>query len=326
MAPDPAATPRQNVDPKDKPRIYGPFGLFRDPRLEFLSVTRLLAYAFSAVVMLFLAALVLSLLLGSLPIFREQGFWSFATKPEWNYRRQLFGAASMLYGTLVTSFVALLLAGPLGILSATFISEYLSGPLQSLIKQSVELLAAVPSVVYGLLGVITLRPLVHKGLGFLGAETGDTLLTGSLLLAIMILPTIMTLADDALRAVPKATREAAMALGLTRRESIWTVVWPRARSGLISAVLLGLGRALGETIAVFLVIGRSDSRLPKPLWDLSALLAPGQTLTSKLGSPELAISYSDPQHWSAILGLAFLLLVTVAVIMGLGLSLRRRPV
>lgn len=309
--------------PRRHPKIYGPFGLFRDPRLEVLSVTRLFTYACSLIVLVAILALLVYLLVGAMPILRQRG-WSFLTETRWDYRRGVFGAASMIYGTLVTSLIALLLAAPVGVLAATFIADSLQGRLRGLVKQLIELLAAVPSVVYGLLGIVFLRSLVHKGLPFLGAQAGDTLLTGGLVVAIMILPTIITLSEDALRAVPKTARDAALALGLTRREVVLSVVWPQARSGILASILLGLGRALGETIAVYLVVGRSDGRWPDSLWDLSAIVAPGQTLTTKLGSSEIAISYGDPTHWSAMLGIALLLMITVAAFMAIGVVFRPR--
>ncbi|MDF1666823.1 MAG: phosphate ABC transporter permease subunit PstC [Planctomycetota bacterium] len=313
---------------RDSPRIYGPFGLFRNPKLESLSATRLAAYFFSILVLIAASSLILYLLYGSSRAFKEIGFWNLLTETEWSWNPNLdaedhvFGVASMLYGTLITSLIALVLAAPLSVLTATFISEYLQSRTRSILKQFLELLAAVPSVVYGLLGIVLLRPFIHTGLPFLGAQTGDTLLTGAILLAVMILPTIMTLSEDALQGIPRQNRDAALALGLTRREVIWSVVWPGARPGMISAVLLGLGRALGETIAVYLVVGRSDSRFPDPITDLTAIVSPGQTLTTKLGGPELPLSFAGELHWSALHAVALVLLLTVLLFMALGLLIR----
>src|SRR6185436_7713893 len=141
--------------------------------------------------------------------------------------------------------------------------------------------------------------------------TGDTLLTAGILLAVMILPTVVTLADDALRGVPASQRQAAQALGLTRTEAILAVSLPQALPGLLAAVLLGLGRALGETIAVFMVVGRQDNQWPESLLSLRPLLEPGQTLTTKLGGTETFIAYSEPLHWAAMVGLALVLLLLV---------------
>jgi phosphate transport system permease protein len=139
----------------------------------------------------------------------------------------------------------------------------------------------------------------------------------------MILPTIMTLADDALRGVSNAQRTAARGLGLTRSEAVLAIAIPQARSGLIAAALLGFGRALGETIAVFLVVGRQDNQLPDSFWSLRPVIEAGQTLTSKLGGAETNIAYGDPLHWSAIVGLGVMLMLIVGVVTWLGAWLER---
>src|SRR5262249_45972188 len=154
--------------------------------------------------------------------------------------------------------------------------------------------------------------------------SGDTLLTAALLLAVMILPTIMTLADDALRDVPSAQRLAARGLGLTHTEAVFSVTLPQAGRGICSAVLLGLGRALGETIAVFLVVGRQDNQWPESLWSLQPLIKAGQTLTSKLGGSETNIAYGDPLHWAAIVGLGLILLVVTGMVTFFGIRLSNR--
>jgi len=303
------------------PRIYGPFGLFRDARLELFSTTRIMSFLLAGLVVGGLLGLIGFTLHGSAAIFRARGL-SFLTDARWDFREREFGVASLLYGTVVTSMIAVALAVPVSILAATFVSEILPGRLRGVVKQLIELLAAVPSIVYGLLGIILLQPLVHTGLPFLGAKSGDSLLTGGLLLAVMICPTIVTLAEDALRDVPRADRDAARSLGLTRSEAVVAVVWPRAWPGMLAAILLGLGRALGETIAVYLVIGRSDGRLPGGLTDWGAIVSPGQTLTTKLGGSEIALSWGDPLHWSAMMGVAAILLLTVAFFMTAGLAFR----
>jgi phosphate transport system permease protein len=173
----------------------------------------------------------------------------------------------------------------------------------------IELLAGVPSVVYGLLGILLLRDWIYEAFVRFDPLSGDTLLTAGVLLAVMVLPTIVTLGDDALRAVPAAQRRTARALGMTRAETILYVTLPQARRGLGAALLLGIGRALGETIAVFLVVGRQDNNLPERWLSLHPLLESGQTLTSKLGSSETNIGYGDPLHWAAIVGLGLILLL-----------------
>ncbi len=246
-------------------------------------------------------------------------WWELVTSPTWDPSRGAFGAAAMIFGTVAVSVVALGLATPLGWAAAVAVSEVVSASRRPLVRGAVELLAAVPSIVYGLIGVALVRPLVS---GLTGTPGGDSLLTAGLVLAVMVLPTVVAVSVDALQAVPPTTRETAASLGLTRREVIVSAVIPVARPGLRGAALLGLARALGETIAVFLVIGRADGRLPSPAGALGALIRPGQSLTTKLGGPEPVLAGTGGAHWAALNALGLLLLVTVAVLTVV--ALRRR--
>lgn len=253
-------------------------------------------------------ALILSFAAQSLPAWRHAGFGVLSGK-QWFFRAELFGAAAMIYGTAVVSVVALLLAVPVGLGAAYFMAEVAPPRLRTALKLPIELLAGVPSVIYGLLGVLILRDWIFRLLSPFDPLSGDTLLTGGVLLAVMILPTVTTLADDSLRAVAPSQRLAARALGLNRSQTLTGVLLPRALPGWVSAVLLGWGRALGETIAVFLVIGRQDNQWPDSLLSLRPLSEAGQTLTSKLGGSETFLAYGDPLHWGAIGALALMLLV-----------------
>ncbi len=210
---------------------------------------------------------------------------NFLTGVNWNPVTKEFGALPFLYGTLQTSLLALLIAVPIGIGIALFLAELAPRGLSQPLGFVVELLAAVPSVVYGLWGLLVFIPTFVKptgealnaGLGFLplfsGPVFGPSRLAASLILAIMILPTISAVSRDIFLAIPRAQREAALALGSTRWEMISQVLIPYGLSGLLGAVILGLGRALGETIAVTMVIGNN--------LDLTAsLLHPGYTMAS----------------------------------------------
>ncbi|MBZ0111403.1 MAG: ABC transporter permease subunit, partial [Thermoanaerobaculia bacterium] len=168
---------------------------------------------------------------------------------------------------------------------------------------------------------LLLRDWVYRLLAPFEPLAGDTLVTASILLAVMILPTLTTLADDALRGVPAAQRQAGRALGLTRSETLFRLVLPQARSGLMAALLIALGRASGETIAIYLVIGRLDGNLASPF---APLVQPGQTLTTKLGGPELFLAAGDPVHWSALMGLGALLLMATTATTLVGRSLAKR--
>ncbi len=240
------------------------------------------------------------------------------TGRRWFFRAHEFGALPMLYGTLAVAGVALLLAGPLGLGGAVFTAEILGSRARVAVKSAVELLASIPSVVYGLVGVLVLRGWMEHLLAPFDPLSGDTLATAGVLLAVMVLPTVLSLADDALAAVPERQRQAARSLGLNRAQTIFAVSLPQALPGLGAALLLALGRALGETIAVFLVVGRQDNQWPEKLLSLAPLTSAGQTLTSKLGGSEVAIAYGDPLHWGALMALGVVLLLTAAGISWLG--------
>lgn len=276
-------------------------------------LTRLLSFGFAAVAAFAFLGMLALFAVQSLPVWRHAGM-DFLLGRSWFFRAQRFGALPMVYGTLAVSAIALLTAAPLGIGAALFTSEVLPRRGRLAVKTAIELLAGIPSVIYGLLGVLLLRDWIYRLLTPWEPLSGDTLLTGGLLLGVMVLPTVMTLADDALAGVPASQRLAARALGLNRAETALRISLPQAFPGLVSAVLLGLGRALGETIAVFLVVGRQDNQWPERLLSLRPLGGAGQTLTTKLGGSETFLAYGDPLHWGAMMGLALVLFGVVALV------------
>ncbi len=279
------------------------------PARQF-SLTRTLSIAFSALAVAAVVAMLAVFVVQSFPLWNHAGL-EFVSGTRWFYRSAEFGALPMLYGTIVVALIALFLAAPIGIGAAIFAAELLHPRPRLVLKIVVELLTGIPSVIYGLLGILLLREWIYEALTPFEPLSGDTLLTAGILLAVMVLPTVMTLSDDALRGVPSAQRLAARALGLTQAEAIFSVSLPQAAPGILAAVLLGLGRALGETVAVFLVIGRQDNQWPQSLFSFRPIIEAGQTLTSKLGGAETYIAYGDPLHWAAMSGLGLLLLVLV---------------
>jgi phosphate transport system permease protein len=282
---------------------------------------RLWSTAMTAIVCVAVAGAIFYLAAGSVDALRKEGL-AFFTTSRWFYRGEDFGAASMLFGSAAVAILALILSVPVAIAAAVFMSEMCTRRLRVALKVSVELLAGIPSVVYGLLGVLFLRDWIARAFERFNVDalSADTLLTAGVLLAVMVLPTITTLADDALNAVPRAAREASRALGLTRAETISAVVMPHAAPGLIGAVLLGFGRAVGETIAVFLVVGRADNRA----LSFGALFDAGQTITSKLGGSETNIAVGDPMHTSAMVSLGMVLLLVVLATTFVADALRSR--
>lgn len=223
------------------------------------------------------------------PAIQKFGF-DFLTNSAWVPNRERFGVLPFIVGTVVSSLIAILLAFPLGVAIAIFLSEnFLPPPVRQTIRFVVEMLAAIPSVVYGLWGIFVVIPLVQEFgkwavpvLGdkiplFAGPAYGNSMLTASLVLALMILPTLTAVSRNALTAVPKTLREGAYALGATRWEAIFGVILPTAAPGVVAATILALGRAMGETMAVAMLIGNS-SRLS---W---SLLSPGGTLAGLLAN------------------------------------------
>ena len=234
------------------------------------------------------------------------------TSSVWDPARQQFGATAMLWGTVTVAVVALALAAPVGWAAAVAIVELAPPRWRGALRGGAEVLAVVPSIVYGLIGIAYLRPFVS---GLAGVPGGDSLLAAGLVLAVMVLPTIVAVSADALAGVPAGHREAAAACGLTRSEVIRAAVLPSARRGMGAAALLALARALGETIAVFLVVGRADGRFPSSVADVAdRLVRPGQTLTTKLNGPESLLAGTSGAHWAALCALGLVLLAGVALL------------
>ncbi len=252
----------------------------------------------------------LFLIIYSWPVILEQGFHLFTL--EWNASQQKFGVLSLLYGSAIVTLLALAFSLPLGLLTALFTSEVLPPSYRIYIKSLLELLAGIPSIVYGLIGVSFLSLWIQS---FFDLESGRTLLSGGLLLGVMILPTLITLSDDALHHVPQKYRENARSLGLNPFEVIKEVVLPMAKTDIIGGILLAVGRVLGETMAVMLVIGSID-KIPSPWFNF---LSPGQTITSKLGR-EISEAAFGSLHFSALIFTSLILFLFVLCITFLSLS------
>jgi phosphate transport system permease protein len=253
----------------------------------------------------------------SLPAFAKLGFFHFLGGSDWNPVEDSFGALPFIYGTLITSAVAVVIAVPVAIGLALFLTEMAPARVRRVVSFLVEILASIPSVVYGLWGLIVLVPVLRdviepalgKTLGFLPLFSGPPLgvgyLAAGMLLAIMILPTIASVTIEVLRTMPAALREGALALGATRWEAIRTAVLPYARRGILGAVILGLARALGETMAVTMVIGNQPEIH-------ASLFSAGYSLPSVIAN-EFAEA-SGAVHTGALAGLALVLFgVTLAL-------------
>lgn len=291
-------------------RVFGRFTRWGDPMF------RLVALSFAATVAAIFVLILAQMLKASLPAIRHFGF-SFLTGTVWNPVSEVFGGLPFLYGTVVSSLVALVIAIPLSLGVAIFLAEIAPLRVRGPAGLLVELLAAIPSVVYGLWGIFVLipwlrsvvEPLLGRYLGFIplfqGPPLGVGMLAAGVILAIMITPIISAIAREVLLAVPRAQREAMMALGATRWEAIRTVVLPYGRGGIIGGTLLGLGRALGETMAVTMVIGnRPDIAI--------SLFAPGYTSAAVIAN-EFAEATGD-LHLAALVEVGLLLFVVTALV------------
>jgi len=302
----------------------------REPHLPRLSSLRFkgdqlffaLTVAASSTVLIIMALLIIKIYDGAAPVFDRFGF-GFLTSVEWNpvEGMEAYGALPYLLGTLVTSAIALIVGVPISLGVAIFLAEIAPSRIREPLSYLIELLAAVPSVIYGLWGVFVFRFWVRDlietplstYLGFIplfsGTPYGLSILTGGLILAIMIIPTVSAVCREVLLAVPNTQREAAYSLGATRWEAIRIGVLSYARAGIVGAIILGLGRAVGETMAVTMVIGNAvgPSALP------TSLLKAGQTMASLIANE---FNEADPVslHPSALVGVGFILLVSALIL------------
>ncbi len=278
----------------------------------FVWTLRSMAFAVVAV----LLSIGIFLIVGSLPALRQFGA-NFLISSVWDPVREQFGALPVIFGTLCSSMLALVIAAPISVGIALFLNEVVSGPLASIIGFLIEMLAAIPSVVYGLWGVFVLAPFLRTvvepflcdTLGFLpifaGPPYGVGMLAAGLILAIMITPTISSICKEVFKAIPRTQREAAKGLGASNWETIRLAVLKSSTTGIYGAVFLGLGRALGETMAVTMVIGNRAT--------ISAsLLAPGQTMASVIANEY--VEASSDLHLSALIEVGLILFVITLLV------------
>lgn len=215
-----------------------------------------------------------------------------------------FGLLPLLFGSFLVTVGAVLIAVPLGLITAIYLGEIAPLWLREMLKPLIEVLAGIPSIVLGFLGWVALAPLIQK----LGAPTGLTAFTGALILAYMSLPTIISISEDALYAVPKEYRDGALAIGATQWQTIWRVVLPAARSGLVIAVMLGVGRAIGETMAVMMVTGNAANI---PEFGPAIFFNPVRTMTATIAA-EMGEVAQGSLHYNTLFGIGIILFITTA--------------
>jgi len=224
----------------------------------------------------------------------------------WYPTFDLFGTLPLILGSILVTLAAIAIALPLGVATAVFVREVAPSWAREVLKPMIEVLAGIPSVVLGFFGMTILAPLVRE---LLGTPTGLTAFTGSLILAYMALPTMISVAEDALDAVPKSYRDAGLAMGATQWQTIWRVVVPAARSGIVTAVMLGVGRAIGETMAVMMVTGNA-ARMPVTL---NSLFRPMRTMTATVAAEMGEVAHGST-HYHTLFGVGILLFVITFLI------------
>lgn len=249
------------------------------------------------------------LFVNGVPAMAEIGFFDFLLGKTWRPTSDIYGIMPMILGSIYVTAGAIIVGVPLGLLTAVFMAYFCPPKLYKVLKPAVELLAGIPSVVYGFFGLVVMVPLIRTTLG----GRGTSMLTASLLLGIMILPTIIGVSESAIRAVPRSYYEGSLALGATKERSVFFSVLPAAKSGVLAAVVLGIGRAIGETMAVIMVAG-NQARMP------DGLLEGVRTLTANI---VMEMGYAQDLHREALIATAVVLFVFILII-NLSLSLLRK--
>ena len=263
-------------------------------------------FCISAVVSIVaLFAICYFIFMGSLPFFREYGIWNFLFGATWKPKVGQFGIAPMLVGSLYVTLLALVVGVPAGIFTASFMAFYCPEKLHRWLKPAINLMAGIPSIVYGYFGLTVIVPALRRFCRLVGIQTtGMSLLAAGLVLGIMILPTIITISESSLRAVSKAYYRASIGLGATHDRTVYKIMVPAARSGVISAIILGIGRAVGETMAVIMVAG-NQARFPKGLFQGV------RTMTTNI---MMEMAYASGTHQSALIATGAVLFVFILII------------
>ncbi|MFZ7102328.1 MAG: phosphate ABC transporter permease subunit PstC [Peptococcaceae bacterium] len=261
------------------------------------------------------------------PVFREYGVFNMLFGKVWHPTDEIYGIMPMIAGTFYVTFLALVIGVPMGLATSIFLSELATESAAKIIRPAIELLAGIPSVIYGLFGMVVINDVMRYIerewlFAYLPEDYrwGYSVLSGGIVLAIMILPTIINISEDAIRAVPKSYKEGALALGSTHIQAIFKVIIPAAKSGIISAVVLAMGRALGETMALIMVIG-NVSMLPEH--GIFSLFAPISSLT---GTIALEMGYAGPEHRAVLFAVGIVLFCIIALLNSFAILVTRRGV
>ncbi|MDO4269874.1 MAG: phosphate ABC transporter permease subunit PstC [Eubacteriales bacterium] len=250
-----------------------------------------------------------------LPAMKEIGVFDFLTGTKWKPGNDIYGILPMILGSIYITAGAIVVGVPIGLLTAVFMAFYCPKRLYGFLKPCTELLAGIPSIVYGFFGVIVIVPAIRQAAAFFGADvSGSSILAASILLGIMILPTIIGVSEAALRAVPAAYYEGAVAMGATHERAIFSVMLPAARSGVLAAVVLGIGRAIGETMAVIMVAGNQPRLTGNMLEGI-------RTMTANI---VIEMGYASGLHREALIATGVVLFVFILLINLAFSALKRR--
>lgn len=266
----------------------------------------------ACVSILSVALICIFLFMNGIPVIKEIGFFDFVGGKIWKPGNNIFGILPMILGSIYVTAGALVIGVPIGILTAVFLARFCPKKIYKIVKPGVDLLAGIPSVVYGFFGLCVLVPWVRSTFG----GNGNSILTASVLLGIMILPSIIGVSESAIRAVPNKYYEGALALGATHERSVFLTVVPAAKSGILAGVILGVGRAIGETMAVIMVAG-NQARMPK------GVLKGVRTLTANI---VIEMGYAADLHREALIATGVVLFVFILLINLLFSALKRRTV
>jgi phosphate transport system permease protein len=257
-----------------------------------------------------LALITIFIFIKGVPIIAKVGLFNFVFGMVWDPSNGLFGIFPMILGSVTVTLGAALLGVPVAISCSVFLSEFAPVRLSNIIRPAIQLLAAIPSVVYGFWGLLFVVPAIRNYLG----GPGLSILAGSIILAIMILPTIISIAEVSLMSLPRQYKEGAYALGMTQWQTIRSVQLPAAKSGIVAAIILGIGRAIGETMAVIMVLGNAVA-IPESILD------PARTLTTNIG---IEMGYASGDHQQALFATGIVLLVIVMILNAFAQYITRR--
>jgi len=266
---------------------------------EFLIEKGLFLMAVSSIIII--AVIILFIFLEGFPAIQQTGFFNFLFGMEWSPSEDMYGVFPMIIGSLGITALSLIMAIPLGIFCAIFLAEVAPSSMRKILKPTIQTLAGIPSVVYGFFGLIILVPFMREQFG----GTGFSMFTASVILTVMILPIIISVSEDALRSVPLEYKEASLALGATHWQTIKNVIFPAAIPGVITSIILGMGRAIGETLAIIMVAG-NVVQIPDSIFD------PVRALTSNIA---IEMGYATGIHYNALFATGIVLFFMIIVLL-----------